>query len=149
MKRETSLLAVLIVLLGSVPPMLAQDLQRQPSPALPSDILGPQLIAWSQLQKLQPVPQPLPSPDPPISQPAQETQPTNPPAEEQRPAAQTFKGTIVEDGRRYVPRVSSNNAYQLDAQEKTKQCDGWQVKISGALDANGSSLHGISIEFVS
>ncbi|MGA7928909.1 MAG: hypothetical protein WCA20_23295 [Candidatus Sulfotelmatobacter sp.] len=122
MKRETNLLAMLIFLLGAVPPMLAQNLQGQPSPALPSDILGPQLIAWSQLQKPQPVPQPLPPPDRPISQPAQQTQPTNPPAQEQQPVAQTFKGTIVvKDGSRYVLKVSSNNAYQLDDQEKAKQ----------------------------
>jgi hypothetical protein len=147
MKRETSLLTVLSFLLGTVPPMLAQDLQGQPSPALSSDILGPQLIAWSQLQK--PVPQPLPPPDRPISQPSQQTQPTNPPAQEEQPVAQTFKGTIVKDGNRYVLKVSSNSVYQLDDQEKAKQYEGRQVKIGGALDANGSSLHVISIELVS
>jgi hypothetical protein len=149
MKRETSLLAMLIFLLGTIPPMLAQDLQDQPSPALPSDILGPQLIAWSQLQKPQPVPQPLPLPDRPISQPAQQTQPTNPPAQEQQPVAQTFKGTIMKDCSRYVLKVSSNSAYQLDEQEKAKRHEGRQVKIGGALDANSSSLHVISIELLS
>jgi len=149
MKRETSLLAMLIFLLGTVPPMLAQDLQSRPSPALPSDILGPQLIAWSQLQKPQPVPQPLPPPDRPTSQAAQQTQPTNPPAQEQQPVAQTFKGTIVKDRSRYVLKVSSNSAYQLDDQEKAKQYEGRLVKIGGALDANGSSLHVISVELVS
>ncbi|MFZ0773917.1 MAG: DUF5818 domain-containing protein [Candidatus Sulfotelmatobacter sp.] len=134
---------------GGVSPMLAQDLQGRPSPASPSDILGPQLIAWSQLQKPQPVPQPLPPPDRPISQPAQQTQPTNPPAQEQQPVAQTFKGTIVKDGSRYVLKVPSNTAYQLDDQKKAKQYEGRQVKIGGAPDANGSSLHVISIELVS
>ena len=149
MRRETSLLATLILLLGTVPPMSAQDLQGQLSPALPSDILGPQLIAWSQLQKPQPVPQPLPPPDRPISQPDQQTQPTNPLAQELQPVAQTFKGTIVKDGSRYVLKVSSNSEYQLDDQEKAKQYEGKQVKIGGTLDANGSSLHIFSIELVS
>jgi hypothetical protein len=149
MRRETSLLAMLIFLLGSVPPMLAQDLHGQLSPALQSDILEPQLIAWSQLQKPQPVPQPLPPPDRPISQPDQQTQPTNPPAQEQQPVAQTSKGTIVKDGSMYVLKVSSNSAYQLDDQEKAKQYEGKQVKIGGTLDANGSTLHIISIELVS
>jgi uncharacterized protein DUF5818 len=149
MKRETSLLAMLIFLWGSFLPMLAQDLQARPSPALPSDILGPQLIAWSQLQKPQPVPQPLPPPDRPTSQAAEQTQPTNPPAREQEPVAQTFKGTIVKDGSRYVLKGSSNSAYQLDDEEKAKQYEGRQVRIGGALDANGSSLHVISVELVS
>jgi hypothetical protein len=149
MKRETSLLAMLICLLGTVPPMLAQDLRGQPSPALPSDILGPQLIAWSQLQKPQPVPQPLPPPERPIPQTAQQAQPSNPPAQPQPPAPQTFTGTIVKDGSRYVLKASSNSAYQLDDQEKAKQYEGKQVKIGGTLDANGGSLHIISIELVS
>lgn len=149
MKRETSLLALLIFLLGTVAPMLAQDPQSQPSLALPSDIIGVQLIAWSQLQKPQPVPQPLPPPDQPISPSAQQTQPPNPAAQEHQPVAQTFKGTIVKDGSKYVLKVSSDSAYQLDDQEKAKPYEGKQVKIGGTLDANGSSLHIISIELVS
>jgi hypothetical protein len=149
MKRKTSLFATLGVLLAIAPLMFAQDLQTQPSPALPSDILGPQLIAWSQLQKPQPVPQPLPTPDRPAQQPAQQpAQSANPPAQQQ-PAAQTFTGTIVRDGSRYVLKVSSNSAYQLDDQERARQYEGKQVKIAGTLDANGNSLHITSIELLS
>ena len=149
MKRETSLLAMLIFLWGSFLPMLAQDLQARPSPALPSDILGPQLIAWSQLQKPQPVPQPLPPPDRPTSQAAQQTQPTNPPAREQEPVAQTFKGTIVKDGSRYVLKGSSNSAYQLDDQEKAKQYEDKDVKLVGSVDKNNHSVRIISIQLIS
>jgi hypothetical protein len=149
MKRETSLLAALLFLPGSVALMIAQSVQSQASPVLPSDILGPQLIAWSQVQKPQPVPQPLPPPERPIPQTDQQAQPANPPAQEQQPVAQTFTGTIVKDGGRFVLKISSNNAYQLDDQEKAKPYEGKQVKIGGTLDANGSSLHIISIELVS
>ncbi|HWW13382.1 MAG TPA: DUF5818 domain-containing protein [Candidatus Dormibacteraeota bacterium] len=149
MKRETSLLAALLFLPGSVTLMIAQGVPSQASPVLPSDILGPQLIAWSQLQKPQPVPQPLPPPERPIPQTGQQAQPANPPAQPQPPAAQTFTGTIVKDGSRYVLKVSSNSAYQLDDQEKAKQYEGKQVKISGTPDANGNSLHILSIELVS
>jgi hypothetical protein len=150
MKRGARLLASLAFLLGTVPLMCAQAPQSQPSPVLPSDILGPQLIVWSQVQKPQPVPQPLPPPDRPIQQPdKQPVQSANPPAQPQQPAAQTFTGTIVKDGSRYVLKVSSNTAYQLDDQEKAKQFEGKQVKIGGTLDANGSSLHIVSIEVVS
>src|SRR5580698_10800217 len=100
-RRETSSLTTLVFLLATFPLTFAQDPQTQPSPALPADILGPQLIAWSQLQKPQPVPQPLPPPDRPIQHP--DSQSANPPAQqEQQPVAPTFMGTIVKDGTRYV-----------------------------------------------
>ena len=150
MKRETRLLAALVFVLGTVPLICTQDLQSQPSPALPSDILGPQLIAWSQLQKPEPVPQPLPPPDRPGQQPDQQTaQPEHPQAQPQPPAAQTFTGTIVKDGSRYILKVSSKNVYQLDDQEKAQRYEGKQVKIEGTLDATGNGLHVTSIELLS
>jgi Protein of unknown function (DUF5818) len=149
MKRETCLLTTLV--LGTAMVMCAQDSR---SPGLPPDILGPQLIAWSQLQKPEPVPQPLPPPDRPVQQPDQQTdqrptQPANPQAQPQPPAAQTFTGTILKDGSRYILKVSSKNVYQLDDQEKAKRYEGKQVKIEGTLDATGNSVHITSIELLS
>ena len=154
MKRVTSLLVTLIFVLATVPLMCTQDLQGQSSPELPSTVLGPQLIAWLLLQKPQPLPQPLPPPDRPIQQPDQQpdrqaAQPTNPQAQPQQPGAQTFTGTIIKDGSTYLLKISSNSVYQLDDQEKAKQYDGKQVKVEGTLDANGNSLHIISIEGIS
>ncbi len=153
MKRETRFLATLVFALGTVPLMCAQDSRSQPSPELPSEILGPQLIAWSPLQKPEPVPQPLPPPDRPVQQrdltDEQPVQPANPQAQPQPPAAQTFTGTIVKDGSRYILKVSSKNVYQLDDQEKARRYEGKQVKIEGTLDASGSSLHVTSIELLS
>jgi len=146
-KRETSPLATLVFLLVTLPLMFAQDPQTQPRPTLPSDILGPQLIAWSQLQKPQPVPQLLLQPDRPVQQP--DVQPANPPAKQERPAAPTFKGTIIKNGTRYLLKVSSNSAYQVDDQDRPKQYEGKQVKIAGTLDADAKSLHITSIELVS
>jgi hypothetical protein len=147
-KRETSSLATVVFILVSLPLMLAQDPQTQPSPALPTSILGPQLIAWSQLQKPQPAPQPLPPPDRPVPQPDQ--QQPNPPAQPQQPpTALTLMGTIVKDGTRYVLKVSNNSAYQLDDQGGVKQYEGKQVKVGGSLDADGKILHVTSIELVS
>ena len=65
------------------------------------------------------------------------------------PAAQTFTGTIVKDGSRYLLKVSSKDIYQLDDQEKAKRYEGKQVKVEGTLDANGNSLHITSIELLS
>jgi hypothetical protein len=109
--------------------MFAQTPQSQPRPGLPSDILGPQLIAWSQLQQPQPVAQPLPLSD--------------------QSDQQIITGTIIDDGISYVLRISTNSAYQLADQEKVKQYEGKQVKIDGTLNANGNSVHIIRIELAS
>ena len=147
MKRETSSLATLGFLLATLPLLFGQDPQTQPNPALPSDILGPRLIAWSQFQKPQPVPQPLPPPDRPTQQTDQQS--ANPPAKQEQPAASTFMGRIIKNGASYILKVSSNSAYQLDDQDRVKQYEGKQVRITGTLDADGKSLHISSIELVS
>jgi hypothetical protein len=147
MKRETSLLSALAFLLVTAPLMVTQNPQSQPSPALPSDILGPQLIAWSQTQTPQPVPQPLPRRS--VPQPDQQPESANPSAQPQQPTVQRFTGTIVKTDGVYVLKVSSTNEYQLDDQEKAKQYEGKQVTVRSTLDAKGSSLHVINIELVS
>ena len=58
MKRETSLLLTLGLFSGIASPIFAQDLQSQPDPVPPANIVGPQLIAWSELQKPRPIPLP-------------------------------------------------------------------------------------------
>jgi hypothetical protein len=147
-KREPSPLATLVFLLVTLPLMFAQDLQTQPSPALPSDILGPQLIAWSQIQKPQPVPQPLLLPDRRTQQP--DEQPAGPSARQEQSAAPTVTGTIMmKSGTRYVLKVSSDSAYQLDDEDGAKQYENKYVKVDGALNADGKSLHITSIEVVS
>jgi hypothetical protein len=124
LKRATSLTSLLItfgVLSAIAPLMLAQDVQSQPSPVLPSNILGSQLIVWSQLQK----PQPL------------------------QPAARMFTGTIVKDRGKYVLKVASGTAHQLDDQQKARQYNGKEVKLVGTLDENQRSVNVVSIELIS
>jgi hypothetical protein len=150
-KRETGLLSALAFLLVSVPLMFTQDPRSQPSPVPPSDILGPQLIVWSQAQKPQPVPQPLSAAERPVpdQRPGQPNTADNPSAQQQQPTAQKFTGTIVKNSGVYSLKVSSNNAFQLDDQEKVKQYEGKQVIIGGLLDANNRRLHVINIEILS
>jgi hypothetical protein len=133
MKRKTGLgrvLAMALAFMSLALPLFAQKKQVRPDPALPSQILGPQLIAWSQLQS----PQPL-----------QQTRNT----QEKEPAAQTFTGTIVRDGNTYALKVSTDTTYPLVEQEKAKPYEGEQVRVSGIVAANGESLHILSIEPVS
>jgi hypothetical protein len=151
MKRETGLLSAFAFLLVTVPLTFTQDPRSQPSPALPSDILGPQLIVWSQAQKPQPVPQPLRAADcpDPDQRPDQPNPADNPPTQQQQPTAQKFTGTIVKNSGVYSLKASSNNAYQLDDQERAMQYEGKQVIIGGTLGANGRSLHVIDIALLS
>ena len=123
MKRAISLTILLTTfgILSAVPPRLvAQDLQSQSSPVLPSNILGPELIVWSQLQK----PQPL------------------------QPATRTLTGTIMRDRNRYFLKVASGSAYQLDDQQKARKFDGKEVKLVGTPDENRHSLNVVSIELI-
>jgi hypothetical protein len=153
-KRQAGFLATVVLLSGTIP-LFAQNSQgssagspqespqRKTSPVLPTDILGPQLIAWSLLQNPQPVAQP--------TQPAQsqESQEVNPPAQPREPAAQTFTGTITKDGSRYVLKVSNTTAYPLDDQERAKQYEGKQVRVDGTLSPKDNSLHVLNIELIS
>jgi len=104
--------------LAITPLLLAQEAQ----PTLPSDILGPQLIAWSQQQKPQPVPEPLLN----------------------SPDVRTFTGTIVKVHNRYVLQISSA-VYQLDRQETAKTFVGREVKLVGALDESTRCIHVTSV----
>ncbi|MFZ0815205.1 MAG: DUF5818 domain-containing protein [Candidatus Sulfotelmatobacter sp.] len=132
MKRETGLVLALVVVLAFASvtiPLFARDKQSQTDPVLPPVVLGPQLIAWSQLQSPQPLQQ--------IA------------TQQEKPASQTFTGMIMRDGGTYVLKVSTSTAYPLAEQQKAKPYEGKQVRISGILDATRESLHILSIEPVS
>jgi hypothetical protein len=82
-------------------------------------------------------------------QPEQPNPADNPPAQQQQPTTHKFTGTIVKNSGVYFLKVSSNNAYPLDDQEKAKQYEGKQVIVGGVLDSSGRSLHVINIELLS
>jgi hypothetical protein len=138
------------------PFIFSQDVPDGASPVLPADIVGPQLIMWSELQKPQPVPQPLPPPEkadqqqseqPSQQQPGQPEPATGSQAQGQ-PTAQIFTGTIVKDGDKYILKASGGTAYQVDDQEKAKHYEGKQVKVTGSLDKS-NVLHISGIELLS
>ncbi|MHB8217409.1 MAG: DUF5818 domain-containing protein, partial [Candidatus Sulfotelmatobacter sp.] len=142
-----------LVFLFATSAVMLSQVPSKPNPVPPSEILGPQLIAWSQMQKPQPVPEPLPPPDRPVQQSEPQTGRSAETAQDppqQQPAAQTtLSGTIVKDGSRYVLKVSSSSTYELDDQARAKRYEGKQVKVSGTLGASGNSFHIISIELIS
>ena len=98
MKRETSFLLTLGLLAVISSHAIAQDNQNRPSPVEPTTIPGPQLIAWSEMQKPQPIPQPVPTPkqakdserepEQPVNPTVQQPQTTDSTADQNRPPIQ-------------------------------------------------------------
>jgi Protein of unknown function (DUF5818) len=147
--RRLIVLAAFCILVGGLAP--AQQPPIQPAAWTSDGILGPQLIAWSEMQKPKPVPQqpqPLPPPDnqqPPSSSEA----PPNPPQpDSQQPATQSITGTVAKVSGKYVLETEDNSAYQLDDQDKAKQFEGKRVKVKGTLDRTTSTIHVTSIELL-
>ncbi len=125
--------------------------QLELTPAIPATILGPQLIVWSELQKPQPVPQPVtPGTDPSQQQQSKTQQPgEDATAQSQpQPAAQTFTGTVIKDGDKFVLKTNSAT-YQLDDQDRAKQYEGKPVKVLGSVDATTNVLRVTSIQLMS
>ena len=127
--------------------------QQQPSnPETPEDAFSTrQLIAWSQLQKPQPAPQPLPPRDTPIPQPDQpQDQQSKPPANPQteREPAQSFTGKIVREGGKYVLKAE-NTVYQLEGQDGFQKYENQPVKIQGTLDPTTNTITVVKIELLS
>jgi hypothetical protein len=157
MKRLMRLASVVALFCGLG---LAQQAPAKPAPSSPYDgILGPQLIAWSEMQKPQPVPQrpdPLPPPDTtpsskpsPASQDPAQDAPKNPHSETESPAATSVTGTIVIMAGKYALETTDHVTYQLDDQDKAKAYDGKTVKVTGTLDRTSGTIHVRSIELLS
>jgi hypothetical protein len=61
--------------------------------------------------------------------------------------AKPFNGTIVkENGKLVLKDTAANISYKLDDQDKAKQFQGKQVKVTGKLDMNTNLIHVESIE---
>jgi uncharacterized protein YdeI (BOF family) len=64
--------------------------------------------------------------------------------------AKPFNGTIMkEKGKLVLKDTAANISYQLDDQEKAKQFEGKQVKVTGKLDMNTNLIHVETIESAS
>ncbi len=101
-----------------------QDQSAQPSAQpSPSDTQDPQQPTADQQGTQQPS-----SPDQDSSSSMQTTQ------------GSSFTGTVVKAAGKYVLKTSDMN-YQLDDQQKAKKFVGQQVKVSGSLDTDTSTIH--------
>jgi hypothetical protein len=91
---------IALAFLSATTRMVAQDKPGQQNPAIPTDVLGSQLIAWSQLQTPEPVVQHRSQDDRPVRP---SDQPSNP--------TQTFTDRANtdanQDGNRFIPSVTN------------------------------------------
>ncbi len=137
MKKTLTMVAILALVVTMLPAAFAQTSdQTSPSSSTPA--------ASS--------PAANPSDSPAQTSPAQ----TSPSTPDQSSSAQgsasaasqdgeSFTGTVVKSGDKYVLKTDTGT-YQIDDQDKAKQFEGKQVKVSGNLDKATSTLHVTDIQ---
>jgi uncharacterized protein YdeI (BOF family) len=90
---------------------------------------------------------------PPSSPPSEQQPPAHPPdqsgqqapsaqAQPQDTQAQTFTGTVVKSGDRYMLQdADAGVTYDIDRQDLAQPHQGKKVRIQGVLDPNGKLIH--------
>jgi hypothetical protein len=78
--------------------------------------------------------QPSPTPQPPAQ--------TSPDATATSTDTQSFSGTVVKSGDKYVLQdADSGKIYDIDHQDQVRQYEGKKVRVHGTLDASGKMIH--------
>jgi hypothetical protein len=104
----------------------------------------------SQAQPQQPQSQPSQAPDSSGQAMPSQSTPSQPPTTQQSPDAQaqsstgvqTFTGTIIKSGDKYVLQdAASGNTYDLDHQDEVAKFEGKKVRVHGTVDASGKMIH--------
>lgn len=132
-------------LLVLTPFLAGQDQQIQSSRRFPADDLAPgQLIAWTWMQRPQPMPQ-VPSQTDNIP-PTQSTYSSG--NSQQRDTKPTFIGKIETQGNQLVFRTTDGAAYALDGREYAKEYEARNVRVSGLLNPIDNSIRIIKIELL-
>jgi len=155
--QSLSFLATLAIVLGMI--SWGSALSAQTTPSSPTD-QQTQPAPPPDTQSTPSNQQPAPTPDTtPSQQPA--PSPENPPASQQPPSAQTpdqaqapdskagmpaasdsqtFSGTVMKSGDKYVLKDDSGKTYDIDHQDEVKKFDGKRVRVKGKLDDTGTKI---------
>jgi len=157
MKLDMKLLKTSVVALALLVGLSAAGFaqQSQPNPPDNSAVAAEMLpaIAWSETQTPQPRATEKATPAPDQQQQAPDSTaatPTQASGAQAQPdsATQTFTGTIVQVGDKYVLKTTDNMTYQLDDPDKAKEFEGKQVKVTGGLDTKAKLIHIQNVELV-
>jgi hypothetical protein len=136
--QSFSFLATLAMAMGMI--CWGGALSAQTTPSSPSDQQTPQT-------------QPTPSPDMPPAAQQPPTSPQTPDTKRPRESGsndsnaagstttdaehQTFSGTVVKQGDKYVLKDDSGKVYDIDHQDDVKKFEGKRVRVQGTLDPSG------------
>lgn len=138
-------------LLGvSICALISAAVAQQSSPQTPEDALTTrELIAWSQLQKPQPAPQPLPAQDTPVPQPEpprdQQAKPPADPHRYQEPV-QWLSGKVVKQGGRYLLQLASHISYELEGEGDLSSYESQNVSVFGPVNAERMTIRALEIK---
>jgi outer membrane biosynthesis protein TonB len=121
----------------TTPPASTPDTQAQPAPA------PDQTQPSAKPDQSQPTATPGQSQTTPSQTPDEAKKPS---PESQAPSAQpadtqSFSGTVVKAGDKYVLQDDSGKTYDIDHQDEVAKFEGKRVKVHGTLDASGKMIH--------
>lgn len=142
--QSLSLPGTLAVALGMITWGSALNAQTAPPPATDQQTGTTPTPATPPTEQ---TPQPKPSHDtPPATQAPDQAQ--APDSKTSTPTAaaptasdtQTFMGTVMKSGDKYVLKDDSGKTYDIDHQDDVKKFDGKRVKVLGRLDATGTKI---------
>lgn len=131
--------------------IVSTGLAQQPNPQTPEDAFTTRdLIAWSQLQRPQPAPQPIPRENQ-VPQPEPRDQQAKSPADPhiQQEPAQSFTGKIVREGERYLLLLADNTNYQLEQDGSFMAYESRNVRVLGFLNTDNKTIRAVNVQVLS
>jgi glucose/arabinose dehydrogenase len=130
----------------------------QNTPSSPADQTAPQTQPSPSTPPSQQTPQTQPTPTPDNPPATQQTPSSQAPDQAQPPSSnngmpsagaetgaaasdsQSFSGTVVKSGDKYVLKDDSGKTYDIDHQTDVAKFEGKRVRVKGTLDASGSKI---------
>ena len=141
--QSLSFLATLAVVIGMI--SWGSVLDAQTTPSTTPDTASPEQTPQTQ----PPSPEMPPSSQqaPKAQQPPSQTPDTTAPESGSKAGSssaptdtQTFSGTVVKQGDKYMLKDDSGKMYDIDHQSDVAKFEGKRVRVQGTLDANGKIL---------
>ena len=135
-----SFLASLALAVGMI--SWGSTLNAQTTPSTPSQTQQPETQATPDSPPTQQTPQTQHAPDQ-TQTPDQAQTPDSKTTTPSAPSAtdgQSFLGTVVKSGDKYVLKDDAGKTYDIDHQDDVKKFEGKRVKVQGTLDATGTKI---------
>ena len=153
MKKHTRSLLFTSALALFLSAAIGLNAQSTPSATQPPDTQAQQPSTPDQTTPATPQDQTTPSQTPPSQTPPSQTPPNQTPEKSgqampdasasgsQAGGVQSFSGTVVKSGDKYVLQDESGTTYDTDHQDEMAKFEGKRVKVHGTLDASGKMIH--------